>query len=270
MPKNVPELTAEQIDRFVEDGYVRIDEAFPKNLAAKGRALVWRDIDAKRTNPSTWKDPVVRLWKWNKPFQQAMNTSVLHRAFDQLAGPNRWMRPEGLGIVVRFPSPHDPGDTGWHVDASFPPPQLEGVPLEEIDFEATFADWRVNITSRDRALLMLFLFSDVGEDDAPTRIRAGSHLDIARLLEPAGATGLGGDMDMSVSDGRPEVLATGAAGTVYLCHPFLVHAGQPHRGKTPRILAQPGLPLRKPFVLDRPEGGYVPVETAIRKALGRR
>ena len=37
---------------------------------------------------------------------------------------------------------------------------------------------------------MLFLFSDVGEDDAPTRIRVGSHLQIARELAPAGESGL--------------------------------------------------------------------------------
>ncbi len=30
---------------------------------------------------------------------------------------------------------------------------------------------------------MLFLFSDVTETDAPTRIRVGSHLDMARILE---------------------------------------------------------------------------------------
>jgi hypothetical protein len=28
---------------------------------------------------------------------------------------------------------------------------------------------------------------------------------------------------------------------VYLCHPFIVHSAQPHRGKTPRFMAQPPL-----------------------------
>ena len=76
------------------------------------------------------------------------------------------------------PSSDDPGDTGWHVDMSF-------------DWEKPdFMDWRVNVSSKGRALLMLFLFSDVGEKDAPTRIRVGTHLDIARMLAPAGETGL--------------------------------------------------------------------------------
>jgi hypothetical protein len=53
-----------------------------------------------------------------------------------------------------------------------------------------FLSWRVNVAAKGRALLMLFLFSGIGESDAPTRIRAGSQLDVARLLALAGAAGL--------------------------------------------------------------------------------
>jgi hypothetical protein len=83
------------------------------------------------------------------------------------------------------------------------------VPIEEIDFDASFVDRRVNLRSRRRALSMLFLSSDVGMEDAPTRIRTGSRLHVARLLEPFGEEGIGGDTDLSVTDGRPEALATG-------------------------------------------------------------
>ena len=43
---------------------------------------------------------------------------------------------------------------------------------------------------------------------------------------------------------REVALAIGAAGTVYLCHPFLVHAAQIHRGESPRIMSQPPLAQR--------------------------
>jgi hypothetical protein len=62
----------------------------------------------------------------------------------------------------------------------------------------------------------------------------------------------------------PEALALGAAGTVYLCHPFLVHAAQPHHGVTPRFMAQPPLYPRVPFELNRKDGDYSLVEQAIR------
>jgi hypothetical protein len=98
---------------------------------------------------------------------------------------------------------------------------------------------------------MLFLFSDVGEDDAPTRIRVGSHADVARLLAPAGEAGLAHLELGGVGADRDVALATGAAGTVYLCHPFLIHAAQIHRGKSPRVISQPPLAPAEPFRLDR-------------------
>jgi hypothetical protein len=66
---------------------------------------------------------------------------------------------------------------------------------------------------------------------------------------------------------RPEALAIGDAGTVYLCHPFLVHAAQRHRGRAPRFMAQPPLGLAEPYRLDREDKSYSPVEIAIRRAL---
>jgi hypothetical protein len=101
---------------------------------------------------------------------------------------------------------------------------------------------------------MLFLFSDIGESDAPTRIRVGSHFDMARLLAPAGEAGMSLLVLDQIGAERPQALATGEAGTVYLCHPFLVHAAQMHRGTVPRFMAQPPLTPAEPFRLDREDG----------------
>jgi hypothetical protein len=202
----------------------------------------------------------------SRPFEAAFDNPRLHAAFDQLVGAGRWLDRPHLGLfVIRFPHPSDPGDTGWHIDSSFPADDLSSA-----DFD--FSAWRVNVVSRDRALLMLFLFSDVGPDDGPTRIRVGSHLDVPRILVGAGPDGLvGAEISTRVaraSASRPTAVATGAAGDVYLCHPFLVHAAQAVRGSVPRVMAQPPLANREPCVLDGPAGGYSPVEAAIRRGLG--
>jgi hypothetical protein len=123
---------------------------------------------------------------------------------------------------------------------------------------------------------MLFLFSDAGPHDAPTRIKVGSHLDVPPFLEQAGDAGRNGLELCKEMDGagkldapeRPLALATGEAGDVYLCHPFLIHAAQAHRGTDPRFLAQPPLDPAGPLELDRPDGAYSPVEIAVRRALG--
>jgi hypothetical protein len=254
-------LDGAAIASFINDGFVRIDEAFSKSIAAEARAILWRDTGCDPDDRSTWTKPVVRLGQYGQdPFRKAAGSEVLAAVFDQLVGPGRWLPPLTLGTFpVRFPSDRDAGDTGWHIDVSF---GTEG---------PDFMEWRANVYSRGRALLMLFLFSDVGAEDAPTRIRAGSHLDIARRLAPAGEAGLtlrelAAD-DFACSKERPEVLATGEAGTVYLCHPFIVHSAQAHRGSEPRFLAQPPLLPREPIRLDRPDGDYSPVERAILNAL---
>jgi hypothetical protein len=267
MPDSKPArvLSDAQIEQFIQDGFVRIDRAFPRELAEQGRAMLWRDLPCDPQKPATWTQPVIRLGYYgDEPFRKAVNSPRLHAAFDQLVGMGRWRPRADLGTFpVRFPSPHDPGDAGWHVDVSFPG-EDEAVGSND------HSGWRVNVTSRGRALLMLFLFSDVGEADAPTRIRPGSHLDMARLLEPAGEAGMSHLMLDEIGSGRPEVLATGEAGTVYLCHPFLVHAAQMHRGSAPRFMAQPPLHPSQPFRLERADGDYSPVERAIRQALQAR
>lgn len=258
---NLSSLSDAQIASFIADGFVRIDDAFPAALADEARAILWRDTGLDPDDPSGWTRPVIRLGQYGQPpFRAAANTERLHRAYDQLTGPGRWLPPQALGTFpVRFPSPDDPGDAGWHVDVSF------GTEAPD------FLEWRANIGSRGRLLLMLFLFSEVGPDDAPTRIRAGSHLDMARRLAPCGEAGMTlremASTGFAESAHRPEILATGAPGTVYLCHPFLVHAAQPHRGTRPRFMAQPPLLPAAPLALDRADGACSPVEEAIRRAL---
>ncbi len=246
------------IETFIEQGFLKLEGAFPRETADEARSILWRDTGCDPHDASTWTRPVIRLGMYpEEPFRSAANTEAIHQALDRLVGAGRWLRCMSVGTFpVRFPSPDDPGDAGWHVDVSFGHDHPD------------FMEWRVNVSSRGRALLMLLLFSDVGGDDAPTRIRVGSHIDIARSLAPGGEAGLtlrelaSGPIEATAH--RPEVLATGEAGTVYLCHPFLVHSAQLHRGTRPRFMAQPPVLPAEPLRIDGPS----PVEIAIRRALG--
>lgn len=252
-------LTSAQVQRFIDDGFVKLENAFSADLARRGRDELWADIGLSPDQPEKWVHPVVRVgFKSSLAFIEAANTQQLHKAYDQLVGKGRWLAPKGLGTFpIRFPSAEPPGDDGWHVDMSFGTDHPD------------FMEWRANVKSSGRALLMLFLFSDVGPDDAPTRIRKGSHAQIARELLPYGEAGatlrqLSANGYASTQDCEV-VLATGAAGTVYLCHPFLVHAAQPHRGRRPRFMAQPPLLPKGEFDPALPPS---PVQVAIRQACG--
>ncbi|WP_405589148.1 phytanoyl-CoA dioxygenase family protein [Streptomyces sp. NBC_01190] len=252
-------LTDQEVATFVEDGFVRLPGAVPPAIVDRCRAELWEASGCAPDDPSTWSKPVIRLGGFaTPPFREAANTAALHTAYDRLVGAGRWNAPLGLGTFpLRFPSEEDPGDDGWHLDAGF---------------SGSGGEYRVNLRSRGRALLMLFLFSDVGPDDAPTRIRVGSHLDLPLLLSAAGDEGLDWFAlcrdAVPASADRPEVAATGTAGDVYLCHPFLVHAAQRHHGKVPRLLAQP--PLAPVGPLDLTGASPTPVERAVRSGLERR
>jgi hypothetical protein len=254
-------LEPAQIEQFITDGFVCVDHAFPRELADEARAILWKATGCNPDDPVTWTQPVIRLGGFTEPpFIEAANTPRLHAAFDQLVGQGRWRRPAAVGTFpVRFPSTADPGDGGWHIDVSF------GTDTSD------FMSWRANLHSKGRALLMLFLFSDVRQQDAPTRIRVGSHADIARQLAPAGEEGI--TLGQLSADGfassahRPVVTATGDAGTVYLCHPFLVHAAQPNLDGRPRFLAQP--PLLPVDPDNGPHAELNAVELATARALGQ-
>ncbi|MCP2338333.1 phytanoyl-CoA dioxygenase family protein [Actinomadura rupiterrae] len=250
-------------ENFIRTGFVHLPEAFPRDVADEARALLWQASGCDPDDRTTWTRPVIRLVDGGqKPFREAAQSARLHEAYDALVGEGRWVPRETVGgsVAVRFPVPGDPGDDGWHIESSFP-----GGPDPN-----DFTNYRVNLTSRGRALLVLFLFSDVGEDDAPTRIRVGSHLDVPPLLEPAGEDGLSfmqiSQKAAAATEYREVALATGRAGDVYICQPFLVHAAQPHRGTTVRFMAQPGIEPAVPLTVDGPS----PVERAIARGLSNR
>lgn len=251
-------LSADEIEGFVLDGYVALTGAFDRELAARCVDSLWSMLPQDRHDPSTWTEPVVRIPGSAHPdLVAAINAPRLTGAIDDLlGGAHAWQRRHGYGTFpVRFPSEVDPGDAGWHVDGSFGDPPW----------------YRVNLASRGRALLLLMLFTDVGPDDAPTRIKVGSHADVARALRTATDEGVTLFPTEHAPEAleRPTVHATGRAGDVYLCHPFVVHAaGWPHLGERPRFIGQP--------CIHHPEGewaggftyaGDSPVERAVRDAL---
>ncbi|MGW4604281.1 phytanoyl-CoA dioxygenase [Streptomyces sp. NPDC004532] len=167
----------ESVERFLRDGFVKIEGAFPPRVAEGCARLLWKETGYDPDDPGTWKDPVHWVSAMAQgPFAAAANSPALHEAFDLLCGERRWQPRYVLGsFPLRFPHEEEPDDAGWHIEGSYLP---EGATL-----------WHTNLWSKDRALLMLFLFSEVGEEDAPTRIRVGSHLDVPPVLEPYGERG---------------------------------------------------------------------------------
>nr|WP_090341847.1 mitomycin antibiotics/polyketide fumonisin biosynthesis protein [Mycolicibacterium malmesburyense]CRL71938.1 mitomycin antibiotics/polyketide fumonisin biosynthesis protein [Mycolicibacterium malmesburyense] len=222
------------LDAFVTDGYVKIEAAAPRDVADAARAALWQQLELSPDEPDTWVKPV--CWAADMtgsgPFGELTRSPKLAAALDRICGAGGWSPLGALGnIPVRFPVSPPDDDRGWHIDANTP--QADGA-------------WAV--TGRPHTALLLTLLSDVGPDDAPTRIRVGSHRDVARVLgpEPVELTAMGRLVD-DASAGRPVAHATGEPGDMYVVHPFTAHAADEHRGRTPRFMAQSPILLTRPL-----------------------
>jgi hypothetical protein len=250
------------VDAFIRDGYVAVRGAFDQRTAGRCRDAIWAALAAHgiaRDDRSSWQPPLVRIGcPEGEPFAAAGTAPKLTEAYDELIGAGRWIPRAGVGgtVPARFPSEDYPGEVGYHIEGSY---------------WGGDGYW-ANVRSRGRGLLALFLFSDTGPADAPTRLVLGSHLFVPPVLAPAGEDGLPGvDVPARL---QPSVLcrrtaeATGRAGDVYLCHPFVVHtATWPHRGTGPRMMAQPAIEVPDGFAIDGSDPA--PVARAIAAGLAQ-
>src|SRR3954452_18267939 len=135
------QLTESQVTNFINEGFVRLDNAFSTQIADGCRAVLWEASGCDPNNPDTWTQPVIRIGELkNEVFKKAANTPLLLNAFDQLVGRGNWISRTSLGsFPIRFPSKTKANDTGWHVDASFP-----GANADD------YMEWRINIYSKGR------------------------------------------------------------------------------------------------------------------------
>jgi len=86
--------------------------------------------------------------------------------------------------------------------------------------------------------------------------------------EPFGHNGVLGSTVPLPDLSESVAYATGTAGDVYLCHPFLVHAASwPHTGPSPRVIAVPPIALDGALRLDAPPHQLSPVARAISESL---
>jgi hypothetical protein len=254
-------MNGDTIERFMSDGFVKLPGAVAPDVIEACVALLWTEIGLDPEDQGGWNDPIRWVGGMNQqPFVDAMNAPALVDACEALAGPRRWSARTSMGsFPLRFPSDVDPGGLGWHIEGSYMPTGSE--------------TYWANVRSRDRALLALVLFTDVVDDDGPTRIRVGSHLDIPSVLLPYGEEGISisdcaADVE-TASTARSVVHAVGRAGDVFVCHPFVVHAAQANHGPNPRFLGQPAITAGDPYNWDRPDSECSPVEVTIKHALNQ-
>jgi hypothetical protein len=120
--------------------------------------MIWDSMaerGIRQDEPGTWPPLAEPGGLEGESFTAAGSCLALSGACDELIGPGRWISPVDCGgaVVVRFPS-ENRANAGYHIEGSYDGP----------------GGYWINICSRARGLLALFLFSDIGPQDAPTRL----------------------------------------------------------------------------------------------------
>ncbi|SEO65230.1 phytanoyl-CoA dioxygenase family protein [Paenibacillus sp. OV219] len=297
-------LSKEQIEHFIEFGWVKVEEAFPRELALECQQFIWEKLSrfgVERSDRSTWQQPMYNLREaYNGGAFDRCNTERMADAIEDLTGHGRWIDRGVYGkeeVVATW--------GWWPVNFALGADRPWTVPTSGWHWDG--GHFRHYVNSPDQGLLCLCIFSEIRPHGGGTLIIEGSHKVVAKFLEKhpeglepqegidmlnaehpylselTGLTGTGEDDPDRIkrfmdewhvdTDGfKLRVAETSASpGDIILCHPFLYHAASQNHSGSPRFMCNQKTPLKERMNFNREsQDDYSPVEISIRQALGRK
>lgn len=310
-------LNKEQIEQFHELGWIKIENAIPRDLALEAQDELWgvlnKEFAIERDNRTTWKKAFYLLREhFSQGIFRECSTNKLIESINDLVGEDRLEVnyskegiPFGWWPINLYLGANEEWDVpigGWHWDGMH---------------------FRNCLNSKGQGLLMIAYFSDVETRGGATLIAQGTHKLVAKFLSeyPNGLeykdalpmfnrshpwikelTNSYDDISESdrkvivtsdlirkpksiISESRIDkfidnefvdengvrlkvIEATGVAGDVFLCHPFIYHSGSPNHSNQPRLMCNRNIPLNEDMNLNRIEISlYSILEISIKKAL---
>ncbi|KAG7450252.1 uncharacterized protein BT62DRAFT_927572 [Guyanagaster necrorhizus] len=270
-------LSKEQVDHFLEYGYIVIKDAFTKEKAAEWTKGLWVRLGLDPDDKSTWDRERIHMPVHKREEVTTFSPKVMNAMVDLLGGEDRidleastWGDGFIINLGTRDGTHIDPQDLdNWHVDG---------------DFFVHYFD------SPEQALVVIPIFSDIESGGGGTMISPDSIGCIARYLwdHPEGVlpTGLSFTPSTSkktnvrddpgyfsflaeIKDCSQFVELTGKVGDVALLHPFMLHSASKNPLRVPRVIINPPASLKEPFSYSRViADDYSLVERKTLKALG--
>lgn len=282
MVKQYRNLTLEQVDFFMENGYVVIKQAFSKEKADHFTSAMWIRLGIDPNDQSTWTQERIHMPTHTKEEVSKFAPKAWDAMLDLLGSEDRIDEPSatwGDSFIVNLGSEKDTGNlqtavnpkdlNNWHVDG---------------DFFVHFLD------SPEQALLVIPLYSDIKPSGGGTVIAPDGIDMIAQYLaaHPEGVlpTGLSFTPSTTTYANPKEdpgywshlkeiqrcekfVELTGEIGDVILMHPLMLHSASKNHLRIPRIITNPPVALREPFNFNRENpDDFSLVELKTLKSLG--
>jgi hypothetical protein len=251
-------LTDREVEQFLTKGYVKIEGAFPRKVAEEWTRDCFRRLGYDMADPSSWAETRIHM-SGDKYVEVREFAPRVYDAMCDLAGEDRIQHPirwsdhfiVNLGLRADEPwQPASPDVPGWHKDGDF---------------------FRHFLDSPEQGLLVFVNWTDVEHLGGPTYIATDSIPVLAKFLasRPDGVLPNEFDFRGLIGQCRHFEEATGAAGDVFLLHPFVLHAASQNPRRAIRIITNPPVHLSEPLNFDRPDqADFSLVERGILRALG--
>ena len=255
------ELTAEQEQQFLDQGYVVVKQAVSRDLAKQWRDLAYRRLGYDPDDPATWIEARVHLPVMNRKRVADVAPRAWAAICDLLGGEQRIRNGAdyscGDSFIINF---HHSADDPWQ-----PPSARVAGWHKDGDFFRHFLD------SPEQGLLTVVLWSDIEPRSGGTFVATDSVPPIARLLanHPEGL--LPGEVGFGTLVDRCSrfVELTGRTGDVVLLHPYILHSASYNPSGRPRFITNPAVALNAPMNFNRDDpSDYSLVERAVLRALG--
>lgn len=259
MPRRYGQLTDQQVEHFLERGFVVLRGAFDVSAVQQWLDDAWIRFGCDRDDPQSWTEKRIHLSSRSKVDTRTFAPAAWRAAMDLVGGEGRvaqpWLWGDGfianLGVGDDRPwQPPSPAVGGWHKDGDF---------------------FRHFLDSPEQGLLTFVLWTDMLHQGGGTFVAADSVPVVARFLAEHPEGVLPRDFDYAGLVGQCHDFAemTGEAGDVVLLHPYTLHATSQNVLGVGRIITNPPLALREPMNFNRVNADeYSLVERVVLRGLG--
>ncbi len=249
-------LSTEQIEHFIQHGYVIVRDAFPRETASKWVDLGFKRLGYDRHDNSTWTAPRTHMPCMNSVAVPEFAPKAWSAVCQLLGGeervnPYRWSDGFIMNLGVGADKPWTPPSvqcTGWHKDG---------------DFFKHFLD------SPEQGLLTIVCWTDMVHQGGGTFIAPDSVGVVARFLADHPGGVLPNAFPNLINDCHEFMELTGQAGDVVLHHPYMLHATSQNVLRVERAITNPPAGLKEPMNFNRPNpADFSPVERGVLRGLG--
>ncbi|KAF9700937.1 hypothetical protein EKO04_000847 [Ascochyta lentis] len=273
------QLSQEQIDFFLENGWLKLSECFTPEQAEDLQSTLWTRLGMNKNDMSTWHTERTNMPHW-KEFQ-----------VEEFA-PRAW---GGICSLLGGSHKIDANNSvstwkdGFIVNLGTPEKHNKLVKPQELDNWHVDGDFFVHyLDSPEQALLVIPLWTDIVPGGGGTMICPAAIPHIAKHLykNPEGVSprmtprsenpeftqeqGLQWYIDLAKSMRDEDfVEVTGEVGDVFLLHPLMLHSASNNMLRKVRVITNPPVSVKYPFVFDREDGNYSAVERKTLRALGK-